>query len=110
VSHIENQIKNIILNKIRSSLRYTFEAFTCVKKDNLFLERSLYCSSVTFLHYAFGLRCYSDFKNPSPSGLSLSVKPFYTERQTAAELQENLTRYMPVLPAEAIEQVSTIIK
>jgi hypothetical protein len=65
-------------------------------------------AQLLFLHYAFGLRCYSDFKNPSPSGLS--VKPFYTEQQATTELQENLTRYMPIHPTEATEQISTFME
>jgi hypothetical protein len=59
-------------------------------------------AQLLYLNFAFVLLCYSAFKNPTPSGLSLSIITFYTTQQTATHLQEYLTRYMPVHPAQAI--------
>jgi hypothetical protein len=74
-----------------------------LKKEKLFLERPLYCSSFIFFNYPFFLLCYCPSANPFPSRLSISLNIFYTEQQTATELQQHLTMYMPAHPAEAIK-------
>jgi hypothetical protein len=82
-----------------------------LKRRIYFLKVLFIAAQLHFFHYAFVLLCYNSFANPFPSGLRLSVKKtLYTEKQTATDLQENLTTYMSVHPAEEIKQFCTIIE